>query len=335
VGLFRLVLALVVLNSHLPLMGIDPPVLRIFHSFVAVCTFFIVSGFYMSLVLHETYGSRPHGIADFYLNRILRLFPTYWVVMVVYFLYRGFSGGLLDWLKQAALFPNVLWGTLALEPTNVLVLGQMYTVGLEILFYAMAPMVVRRSLPVLVLLFVAAAVLHFVPWYLGLPARPWQYEFFPSILVFFLAGALSYRLYCALRTLTFDRRWGHLAWLVLILYGVRYGHISGPFTNAVVPLVFYALITIAIPLLFIASKDSKTDRFLGDLSYPLYVVHFAVIYTIGTAYPNALLVTAVSLVLSVALVVLVERPVDTFRHRLSVQRWLDVLKRRRRTHEPV
>jgi peptidoglycan/LPS O-acetylase OafA/YrhL len=333
VGLLRLFLALAVLNSHLPLMGVDPPLVRIFHSFVAVCAFFMISGFYMSLVLHETYGVRQRGIADFYLNRILRLFPTYWVVMICYFIFRGFSGGFLDWLEQAAIFPHVLWGTVTLNPTNVLVLGQMYTVGLEMLFYALAPLVVRRSMTTLGSFFVIAVVVHFLPMYLGLPVRPWQYEFFPAILVFFLAGALSYRLYLAVGKLQFDRRWGYLSWLVLGLYCVRFGNIGGPFTNALAPLAFYLLVAVAIPFLFLASKDSKVDRFLGDLSYPLYVVHFAVIYTIGQTYRSAMLVTGLSLILSIALVVLVERPIDTLRHKMSVQRWLDIFDSRR--NKPV
>lgn len=319
VGLLRLFLALVVLNSHLPIMNIDPPVSRIFHSFVAVCAFFIISGFYMSLVLNETYATRQHGLADFYLNRLLRLFPTYWVVLICFCLYRGFPGDLSNSIEQATIIPHILWGTVTFAPTNVLQLGQMYTVGLEILFYVVAPFVVRRSLPILISFFAAAAVLHFLPSCLGLPARPWQYEFFPAILVFFLVGALSYRLYLVAKKFEFNRRWGYLGWLVLGLYCACFGNIGGPFTNAVVPLTFYLLVALTIPFLFLASKDSTIDRFLGDLSYPLYVVHFALIITVGQIYPSAIPVTALSLLASIALVFLVERPIDAFRHRLTVR----------------
>jgi peptidoglycan/LPS O-acetylase OafA/YrhL len=322
VGLLRLILALTVVNWHLPIIGIDPPVTRAFHSFISVCSFFIISGFYMSMVLNETYGARRYGLADFYLNRALRLFPTYWVVLIGHFVYAGYPDGLVAWLRQATIVPSVLWGTLTVNPINVLTLGPMYTVGLEILFYLLAPLVVRRSLPALVAALVAAVALHFLPYWLGLPSRPWQYEFFPAILMFFLVGALSYRLYVVVRTWSFDRRWGHLCWLALTVYVARYADVSVPFTNAAVPLVFYAVVALTLPFLFLATKASSVDRLLGDLSYPLYVVHFPVLFAFNTVTQSSVLVTAVSLALSVVLVVIVERPVDAFRHRLSVERWL-------------
>lgn len=48
---------------------------------VAVEGFFVVSGFYMALVLHQRYGGR---LRDFYANRLLRLFPLYWAALALY-----------------------------------------------------------------------------------------------------------------------------------------------------------------------------------------------------------------------------------------------------------
>ena len=48
---------------------------------IAVELFFIISGFYMSLILNEKYNT-PDKILIFYKNRFLKLFPIYWTVLI-------------------------------------------------------------------------------------------------------------------------------------------------------------------------------------------------------------------------------------------------------------
>ena len=67
-GVVRVLLALAVLLSHLP-----PASYKILSGALAVQAFFVVSGFYMALVLDGKY--RDTWL--FYSNRILRLAPTY------------------------------------------------------------------------------------------------------------------------------------------------------------------------------------------------------------------------------------------------------------------
>ena len=69
-GLVRVALALAVLLSHLPLASY-----KFLSGGLAVQSFFIVSGFYMALVL----GGKYKDVGLFYSNRLLRLFPTYFV----------------------------------------------------------------------------------------------------------------------------------------------------------------------------------------------------------------------------------------------------------------
>jgi peptidoglycan/LPS O-acetylase OafA/YrhL len=48
----------------------------------AVRVFFIISGFYMAMILTEKYGFSPTGLKKFFLNRVLRLYPTYYAALV-------------------------------------------------------------------------------------------------------------------------------------------------------------------------------------------------------------------------------------------------------------
>ena len=78
-GQIRLLLALIVAVVHLPRSEWALVDMR-----VCIVAFFIISGFYMSLVLNEKYVLRgPTWIKDFLAGRIIRIFPTYLFVLLV------------------------------------------------------------------------------------------------------------------------------------------------------------------------------------------------------------------------------------------------------------
>ena len=87
-GTIRLLLALAVVFGHASAFGIIPPYTPQFGYFpidatLAVHLFFVVSGFYMGLVLDEKYRNLDGWVWRFYLNRYFRLMPTYLVVVAV------------------------------------------------------------------------------------------------------------------------------------------------------------------------------------------------------------------------------------------------------------
>ena len=76
-GILRILLAISVVLSH------SSSIFRV--SFVggplAVQAFFIISGFYMSLILNEKYIGVNNSYKLFISNRFLRLYPMYWVIL--------------------------------------------------------------------------------------------------------------------------------------------------------------------------------------------------------------------------------------------------------------
>jgi len=68
-------------------------------------------------------------------------------------------------------------------------------------------------------------------------------------------------------------------------------------------------------------RSSKLDRHFGNLSYPLYLVHFATIAVITGAFghgmPVKLGAIALACVLTLALYVIVDRRVDRWRVRVT------------------
>ena len=337
-GILRLFLALSVLDWHYRFS--DSAVFP--YSFSAVLCFFVISGFYMSLVINEKYGSSPKGIGRFYCNRALRLYPVNIAVWVCFLgLYAlgaverppGFlvaadvslASRAAVILDQLLIFPRMLWENLLLFPDaqyNHLYFGQLYTIGLELIFYAFAPFIVTRRLSILLMLTGAAAILHFGFYFFNLPARPWQYEFFPGVLVFFLMGCLAYRLLPVVRGLRLPPALGFLALPVFVAFCAVIPKGEDVFTNSPEAFALYLLTMIALPFLFEASKNANWDRLIGDLSYPVYAVQLLVGRAMvgrpgnGTIAEN-LLVLVVVLLASVALVYLVERPVERLRSQIA------------------
>ena len=78
-GALRFLLAMSVLAAHLAFYpaGLPHPL----NPDVAVQGFYIVSGFLITLVLHEKYSG---SLWLFYSNRALRIYPIYWATMILY-----------------------------------------------------------------------------------------------------------------------------------------------------------------------------------------------------------------------------------------------------------
>ena len=347
-GVLRLFLALCVLNSHFrfydSVIFLNP--------LVAVCCFFIISGFYMSLVLCEKYRG---AISRFYINRGLRLYPIN-IALVVAFAASHFLGVLdppaLEWThsvqssaafpphtgilladqllllaNQVLVFPGVIWQNLTLQPfssQNGLVFGQMYTIGLEVMFYAIAPFIVMRGTGSLLIWTMFAISVHFGLGLAGLPQRPWQYEFFPAILIFFLLGCLSYRL------LLIIRDWRYPRWLGYLAVPIFFAYCPWPNKHAITAAFgvdgLYLLTAVLIPFLFEASRAARWDRYIGDLSYPVYASQYLIAFVLVSYFQVYVghspmtagrIILAVVILTSIGLLLAVDYPVEVVRRRIA------------------
>jgi peptidoglycan/LPS O-acetylase OafA/YrhL len=315
-----MLLALTVLNWHY---RVTP--FNFIYSYSAVFIFMIISGFYMALVIDSNYGTTPKGILTFYGSRFLRLMPPYWVVLGLCYLFalnpNVESPAVLDILNDVFIVPRAFWNTITgtVGDTAGLYLGQMYTVALEMMFYAIAPFIVLRKWPVVVL-FVLSVVYTCVAWWFELPREAWQYLFFPATLPFFLGGVLAYRLYLIVAKWKLAPFLGYAALPVGYVAAMLSPSRHVIWTDNAAVFAFYVFAALAIPFLFIASKNCRWDRLVGDLSYPLYIVHVPAIWLVwanpwlGGKEHGGHVVLGLSLAFSAALYILVDRPVDKWRH---------------------
>ena len=299
-GILRLVLALSVIAAHVgPFFGLS----FFGNGVMAVETFYLISGFYMALVLTTRYQTYQR---DFYFNRFLRLFPVYWmllafflVVSSVYWLVAGHPlGALVAWAASDSI-PSRLWA----GASNLVILGSdwaelvsnppvshvnqliaiqpAWSIAIEILFYIFAPFVLRLRLGTQAGLFVAAVIIRCAIWFgFGGHWSAWLYYFAPATWVFFMGGIFAYHLLTRLEPLPQFAKWaGPIGW---ILTAVTVGAVL--FYSAAGLLRFqdwryYAFIGLALPFIFTASKRNRVDGSLAAWSYPVYLAH-AVILTL-------------------------------------------------------
>jgi peptidoglycan/LPS O-acetylase OafA/YrhL len=340
-GFLRLLLALAVVGSHSgKLLGLPSA-----PGGIAVEAFFIISGFYMALVLSERYQG---ATTKFYRARFLRLFPIYWLVLAITVtaalsplprtsdpleFWRAWGGSLDGWTAVSAVAANLLLvgqdifrflgvdagGALVMDPAldagrpgaGLMLLPQAWTLGVEITFYAVAPLLIRLKTRTLIVLCLASLVsreLLFKTHALG----PWVYFLFPFEVGVFLLGMVAYRLGQSLRIANI-RAIGWAA-LAVVAGATEFGSLAG-WTPRIVWLYLIA-ITAAVPLIFAASRRSRIDDWIGQLSYPLYVVHVFVISFI-TGPQDGNLAAAVSLA-AAALLALVVLPLERRRHAAPV-----------------
>jgi len=295
-GFIRLLLAMAVFNSHFPIME-D---VHIVDGHEAVLTFFAISGFYMALIQDTAYGSPGR----FYKARFLSLYPQYLFALLLSLVllvtldihpytnmerFRAFlsnPGALLlslwSWLTltgQELFFclGRAADGTLhfVADTRNgvwrQLPVVQAWSLSLEVVFYAVAPFLVRLRTRSLVSLVAASLAIKLWLYFGPLSGVSFTIRFFPAEFWLFGGGILAYRVHKALPPES-----GAVDWFLLIaLVGLTFA--ADDVLGAAEPFFLPGCALIAMPFVFRALRHLPLDRLAGKISYPFYLLHFTAI----------------------------------------------------------
>lgn len=274
------------------------------HGYLAVDFFFVLSGFVIGYAYDDRWGKMSLG--DFFKRRLIRLHPMIIIAMVIgasmFYFQGGSTFGLVNdtpvWQMLLILLigmtlipvpPSMdIRGWAEMHPLN----GPAWSLFLEYVANILYALFIRKlSTTVLaVLTFLAAGItLHFAltnpngdmigGW--SLNAEQLQIGF-TRLMYPFLAGLLLSRI---IKTTHIKHAFFLCSLILIIAFAMpRIGNESTNWMNG----LYDALVIIFIfPLIvFIgASGEMKTAfsekicSFLGDISYPIYIIHFPFVYT--------------------------------------------------------
>lgn len=293
-GLLRLLLAFSVVLGH----GGGYADIIFVNGNAAVYCFFIISGFYIALLLDTDYMGRP---LEFYINRVLRLYPAYFCVLAITVAYREVTAGDISAFfgtdveaKIWALVSNILFvGMDYLRfnavsefgyPANWRIIPQAWSLDVELMFYAIAPLFLVWPSSKHFVKFAVFFLLALLAWSISLNI---EYKTFllwftlPKYLVFFASGAVSYALFFYIKThfdLTAHHHFGIAFFLGLLIIITSYtANVYEDRELGAKNIALYFAIVIWLPFLFSATRFFNFDRHVGELSYPVYLVHLLVI----------------------------------------------------------
>jgi peptidoglycan/LPS O-acetylase OafA/YrhL len=305
-GWMRFLLAAAVVFHHSTTPGNIPLV----DGHQAVRLFYIISGFYMAMILEQKYSLNRQGLWMFYTNRAARIFPVYWVVLIgaaVFYgsaliwtqrmperfqwyslLREGGHGGFLVGigLSQLILF-GLDWFSLFDFQGSILGLGgalpggktagflclvpQAWSLSVELMFYLIAPLLVQARTRWLIFLCMTGILIRtLLSIWKPHESLSLNYFWFPLQIPFFLLGVLSYR-WMKISANLWTKKWmriggGWMAFMVILGYGW--------IPDDVGPILSCGAMGLLIPALF--HIEGRVGAFLGELSYPIYVVHILV-----------------------------------------------------------
>lgn len=306
-GIIRFLLALSVLALHsntvlgFTLVGGD----------VAVQAFYMISGFYMALVLDGKYDTTTiEGYKLFITNRLLKLFPIYWFILsgililglvsyytinstyifnyyitnkdiltttnFIYFIFTNIfiiGQDLLFYIgyQKGEYFLQMNYSDAPVSLHRFLFLKQAWTISLELYFYLLVPFIIRINKSILIIITIILFSTRFYFYSLGYISIPWSYQFFPFELGFFIVGLLAYKWYIKNKTSLFNSSITKYIIPSLVLITFSYQFV---FEDSLVKKYIYLFIfAIGIPFMFEKTKNSKLDRIIGETSYPIYMIH--------------------------------------------------------------
>jgi peptidoglycan/LPS O-acetylase OafA/YrhL len=334
-GIYRTFLALLVVIGHIG--GV--------HSIggYAVFGFFVLSGYLMTLIMETSYGYSKSGFSKYLLNRFLRIYPIYWVSiafsLALIALFGGkfisdYHGAIQAPVSLLDIAKNIL---LILSPqSGIRLTPPAWALTVELFFYILIGLGLSRNKKIVIVWFSLSLAFHLI----ALATRlDWHYRYSTlyAASLPFSTGALIYhyreQAICLLKS-KIGRLWNTMPFILLVL-GMTNWLLAHVFSEirGLFFLPNYAICSLMV--LVLCSDDAlpyiskKLDKSLGDLSYPVYLIHYQVGLLVIVALagfgidterpsPELLLISLPAIILAAwGITLSLERPIDLIRTRVK------------------
>jgi peptidoglycan/LPS O-acetylase OafA/YrhL len=281
-GYLRFALAILVSFNHLwVIYGVGR---------LAVFSFYVISGYLMTAIIRETYGTTARGLKRYAANRLLRIYPSYLIVFFIFailFLFFDRSDlsrfdasistpeTLTDWVKNITLVGlDFSYKNKTVPPS--------WTLFVELFYYAVIPVLLLINARMLLLWLIAATAYHI---YVISGANPtdasiaWEarYGNIAAGALGFAIGACS-RIYLPSPLKTKTAFGLSLAVFVSCYSFSAYWALTGmnpDLQRVLSTVVYYGVMLSAAPVVDYLARmpKNKYSENFGEFSYPFYLVH--------------------------------------------------------------
>lgn len=282
----------------------------------AVQIFYVISGFSMSIILNEQ--KKYISVKNFYLSRILKIYPTYYIVfLITIFTYAAHALTLnktnelfsaFNQMPEQFIPVSILLNiTLIFQDTMpflyasgnrigivgmdewpekvpfiyTMVLPQCWSIALEIYFYALCPFVIRNKIAILTLIGLSLFANIILIASDLIFVDPWSYRFFPSQLYLFLFGVVSHKyLYPKYLEIVEQRKIISVTLCGSTVVFILLNEAINFDVRNLVNLFFVNIVALILPAFYHISRANSWDLRIGRLGYPAYLFQFVVYFLV-------------------------------------------------------
>jgi peptidoglycan/LPS O-acetylase OafA/YrhL len=290
----RAIAAITVVIGHIELIksenGLDNVFLEIQNwGSLGVNLFFVLSGFLITtLLLREKNTKQTIHLKNFYIRRILRIWPLYFIILISSATIFGYTPSWLTLLLCSTIFPNI---------AHALSIGwavspHIWSIGVEEQFYLFWPKILKQKTSLIIaicLLFIffypiLPVVLQYIMIRTGFSAQTMSLtEKIFNVLNFnaMATGALFSILYfqkntLILKVISFSKNINFL--FVLLPFVFWFGNINFGFIQiSVYSFLFAWMIVLIVSGTLTVLFEGRVLRFLGKISYGIYMYHWIIL----------------------------------------------------------
>lgn len=293
----RAIAAIAVVITHITIkldeFGLDPYIFGTFKDGkpkglilgpYGVSIFFVLSGFLITYLLLEEKLQTGINVRKFYLRRILRIWPLYYLYLAIALVTIAAFGldmnvnSLFFYIFYAANIPSILVTTLPM-------LGHYWSLGVEEQFYLFWPWVIKKVnklvLPLIVLIILLVGTKLFFHFYSpgSLVESAINITRFHCMMIGAL-GAIFYREKNKFVLSIMDNKISQaLCWGLLFLTAVNKFHFISVIDNEIISMAAIFLIIGQINVKNrLINLETNVFDYLGKISYGIYVVHPLLIF---------------------------------------------------------
>jgi len=321
-GVVRIILALTVVAFHISkLLPLGE---------FAVLSFFMLSGYWITLMYENKYSKS--SVVNFYVSRFWRLLPVFILFNAITILLKS----IYDHQVFLSLMANRSVGfylsnifILGLNTVKRFPLAPAWSLDLELQYYLLFPLLymIFKKKDIFLYIIAALSFIVLIIHTLLVPVTEIPTTVFP-LLFFFIVGMVIF-----LKKLTFSARTelifnGMFFFILLLIYCIpvlRAHTLKDPYCD------FNHYLNTALPLFLIPffsnsvrRKSDQTDRAIGEMSFVLYLAHWALIapynyYSRDLSFVQRLPYTIGYLVITLGLSYLLfrfyDKPIDNLRRK--------------------